>query len=989
MQWIDKKKTSQIIMLLVILALVFSNFTISFGDEVTTSKSTSVTKGNNTIETTTVTREEGSSKEIEITKYITNNITKDVVKKRETSYENKGTGIDVYSNSMRKVVDGKQVITGNVESVFDTTTYIKNSKDTEFITEIDNETIDKLISIANVQKNRMGKDAKADITLTLKGEISEFNKFTAVITKPNLRKIIKNGNTSLKVKTPFAYIKLDKVTIEKLLKDASNSLVITLTKVEKEDKKGVRITVNNGKQIVKIAPQTAEIGLAYEGSFGLAPERIELSTIGDNYKEKKITEGITYSDNTHMIAVLSDTLGKYTVHIKPVIFEDVEKHWAKKAIDKWSDCGVITGYNGKFNPNNNITRGDMSIILDKIMCYQKNAENNFTDLKGNEYYADAILKAEAAKIINSEEKVVRPKDFATREEVTVMIAKAFGTAPESKCSVSFNDKNMMAEWTEGYINALVNKGCLSGYNGDFNPKNPITRAETVTILSNMATELVNFGEYSKDVQGNLLVNGKNTKLKDMNISGNLIISEGVGDGDVILENVKVNGNTIVRGGGENSIHVNGESILNNVDIQKQTGNVRLVIDKSAKANTVTINEKSDGAVLEGNMIKVQVNSIAPVKLQKLTAEKVSVNIPKAKLKVDSMSHIETVEVVKDAEKTALDISGEVKNINAAAEGIKVEGTGSVDKVEITGNNVTVKTNGTDVKVGENVKGAIAGKESIEAGKCGKTPGHKPSVSSSGKVEVSVSPYAPSIETSLVDGKTYKGGKLTFDLFAKDPKKNKISGKDCKVTLNGLPVKINWDDNLKTSYTLNLESGKNEVVVEATAEGETTKKTYDIKYVSGTMYATISLDAEVLGEGYLIPPMKVAVNDGENAAYVLDRYLSENGFKYKNTGSLDSAFYLSAITGGEVTNIPITTNNIPKNIKELLKAYNYDLSNREDKLSLGEFDYTRGSGWMYCVNDVYPNVGFADYFLQDGDVLKIRYTLSLGNDIGGGYCLGGK
>ena len=69
----------------------------------------------------------------------------------------------------------------------------------------------------------------------------------------------------------------------------------------------------------------------------------------------------------------------------------------------------------------------------------------------------------------------------------------------------------------------------------------------------------------------------------------------------------------------------------------------------------------------------------------------------------------------------------------------------------------------------------------------------------------------------------------------------------------------------------------------------------------------------------------------------------------------------------------------------LVARDFSRFDPEDYLpdSLGEFDFSNGSGWMYSVNGHYPNVGFADYYFKDGDVVRIRFTLALGADIGGG------
>ena len=57
-------------------------------------------------------------------------------------------------------------------------------------------------------------------------------------------------------------------------------------------------------------------------------------------------------------------------------------------------------------------------------------------------------------------------------------------------------------------------------------------------------------------------------------------------------------------------------------------------------------------------------------------------------------------------------------------------------------------------------------------------------------------------------------------------------------------------------------------------------------------------------------------------------------------------------------------------------------------NLYEFDCGALSGWMYKVNGWYPNYGSSRYHLKDGDVVEWRYTCDLGNDVGGGYAVGG-
>lgn len=52
-------------------------------------------------------------------------------------------------------------------------------------------------------------------------------------------------------------------------------------------------------------------------------------------------------------------------------------------------------------------------------------------------------------------------------------------------------------------------------------------------------------------------------------------------------------------------------------------------------------------------------------------------------------------------------------------------------------------------------------------------------------------------------------------------------------------------------------------------------------------------------------------------------------------------------------------------------------------NLYERDGGRWSGWMYSVNDQYPDVGCGEYILKDGDHLKWDYTCDLGSDLKAG------
>ncbi len=66
---------------------------------------------------------------------------------------------------------------------------------------------------------------------------------------------------------------------------------------------------------------------------------------------------------------------------------------------------------------------------------------------------------------------------------------------------------------------------------------------------------------------------------------------------------------------------------------------------------------------------------------------------------------------------------------------------------------------------------------------------------------------------------------------------------------------------------------------------------------------------------------------------------------------------------------------------------YDSQYVEGISNLYEFDCGELSGWMYRVNDWFPNYGFSRYQLKDGDKIEWIYTCDLGRDVGENWIQG--
>lgn len=135
---------------------------------------------------------------------------------------------------------------------------------------------------------------------------------------------------------------------------------------------------------------------------------------------------------------------------------------------------------------------------------------------------------------------------------------------------------------------------------------------------------------------------------------------------------------------------------------------------------------------------------------------------------------------------------------------------------------------------------------------------------------------------------------------------------------------------------------------------------------------VTMEKFTLGQGFKIEPVKVTVPKNTKASVVITDLLGKGN--YQITGSIENSFYLASIKDDD------TEIDIPEFI---LTAMNNEVDTRGDNECLGEFDYYWMSGWMYCVNKVFPNVGAADYKLKDNDVMRWQFTLyGYGADLGG-------
>lgn len=221
---------------------------------------------------------------------------------------------------------------------------------------------------------------------------------------------------------------------------------------------------------------------------------------------------------------------------------------------------------------------------------------------------------------------------------------------------------------------------------------------------------------------------------------------------------------------------------------------------------------------------------------------------------------------------------------------------------------------------------------------------------------------------LVDGRSYNGQQLYANNYT--------------VSVNGTVVSAPISQSgYQFGYTAYLSNvGANTITITATdGDGYSATRSWTVYYEEGTVTVTVSVEATTVGLGYLVYPTAVTVPGGTDAWTVAQQVLTENGYTVSGSGSYLSAIQRSGICSGFF---------IDSELMELIMADGMDengagLDPQPFSMdSLGEFDFYRWSGWMYSYNGSYPGYGMNVCKPQDGSVIRVRYTLAMGKDIGG-------
>ena len=167
-------------------------------------------------------------------------------------------------------------------------------------------------------------------------------------------------------------------------------------------------------------------------------------------------------------------------------------------------------------------------------------------------------------------------------------------------------------------------------------------------------------------------------------------------------------------------------------------------------------------------------------------------------------------------------------------------------------------------------------------------------------------------------------------------------------------------------------------------------TMTVTFAQGTdtIQVTMTIERLTIGQGFLVEPVTVEVNEGASVQDVLEKVAAEKNLTLDMPGG-----YLNAISYADtgVINIPQSIQDMPSidvDYGEYGK-YHYDAPTNsssnalfEDNQKLGTGSYGELAGWMYSLNNSESINGMDAQPVNDGDVVRVQFSVyAAGADLG--------
>lgn len=207
--------------------------------------------------------------------------------------------------------------------------------------------------------------------------------------------------------------------------------------------------------------------------------------------EEKLNKTLKTEQMKEREIEVSDVMSNKDATEKVNELKDVnEITWSRPYVEKVIQKAIMKGdKNGNFMPKKSVTRAEVAQVIANILGEKAQKQTQVKDVSFDKWYNDAVQTVlEKGIFVKDVQGKFNPENKITRAELFVVIAKLKGINEldevQAKQVLSkYKDSSSVPAWARGYVAALVEKGIVKGSENMISPKDVLTREQLATMFA--------------------------------------------------------------------------------------------------------------------------------------------------------------------------------------------------------------------------------------------------------------------------------------------------------------------------------------------------------------------------------------------------------------------------------------------------------------------------------------------------------------------------
>ncbi len=280
---------------------------------------------------------------------------------------------------------------------------------------------------------------------------------------------------SLTVSTPVADLTIPNGGLGDL---ASGGGTVTVTAEKKGD--SVTLSITAGGETVTEIPGGVTLTVPHDECN---PGTVAVLVYADGSRE--VVRKSIADEGVLQVTIPLDGSAKLEILDNSKAFDDVpEDNWAAQAVAFASGHELFQGTGGgKFSPEEPMSRGMLAVVLHNLERNPAAVGGSFDDVNHQQWYGEAVTwAAEQGIVTGYGDGKFGPNDRITREQLAVILWRYAGQ-PTASQDLPFSDAEQASSWALAALGWATEQGILHGKNGGIlDPGGFATRAETAQML---------------------------------------------------------------------------------------------------------------------------------------------------------------------------------------------------------------------------------------------------------------------------------------------------------------------------------------------------------------------------------------------------------------------------------------------------------------------------------------------------------------------------